>query len=56
MSGLLNPIKINHSSSFIMPTSENNVTFNKNNEKIKMLELDSETSKDTIIKLRSELF
>ena len=55
MSGLLNPIKINHSSSFIMPMGEHSVTFNKNNEKIKMLELDLETSKDTIIKLRSEL-
>ena len=55
MSGLLNPIKINHSSSFIMPTGEHSVTFNKNNEKIKMLELDLETSKDTIIKLRTEL-
>ena len=55
MSGLLNPIKINHSSSFIMPMGEHSVTFNKNNEKIKMLELDLETSKDTVIKLRSEL-
>ena len=55
MSGLLNPIKINHSNSFLMPMGEHSITFNKNNEKIKMLELDLETSKDTIIKLRTEL-
>ena len=55
MSGLLNPLKINHSSSFIMPTGDHNGTYNKNSEKIKMLQLDLETSKDTIIKLRSEL-
>ena len=55
MSGLLNPIKINHSSSFILPVGEHSVTYNKNNEKIKILELDLETSKDTIIKLRTEL-
>ena len=55
MSGLLNPIKINHSNSFILPANEYCGTFNKNNEKIKMLSLDLETSKDTVIKLRSEL-
>ena len=55
MSGLLNPLKINHSSSFIMPTGDHNGKYNKNSEKIKMLQLDLETSKDTIIKLRSEL-
>ena len=55
MSGLLNPLKINHSSSFIMPTGDHNGTYNKNSEKIKMLQLDLETSKDTVIKLRSEL-
>ena len=55
MSGLLNPIKINHSNSFILPANEYCGTFNKNNEKIKILSLDLETSKDTVIKLRSEL-
>ena len=55
MSGLLNPVKINHSSSFVAPVSEHSGTFNKNTEKIKMLELDLETSKDTLIKLKSEL-
>ena len=55
MSGLLNPIKINHSSSFILPAGDHSGTYNKNTEKIKMLQLDLETSKDTIIKLRSEL-
>ena len=55
MSGLLNPIKINHSSSFILPAGDHNGTYNKNSEKIKMLQLDLETSKDTVIKLRSEL-
>ena len=55
MSGLLNPIKINHSSSFILPATDHIGTFNKNTEKIKMIELDLETSKDTLIKLRSEL-
>ena len=55
MSGFLNPIKINHSSSFVSPVTEHSGTFNKNTEKIKMLELDLETSKDTLIKLKSEL-
>ena len=55
MSGLLNPIKINHSSSFILPAGDHNGTYNRNSEKIKMLQLDLETSKDTVIKLRSEL-
>ena len=55
MSGLLNPVKINHSNSFVLPVNEHSGTFNKNNEKIKILQLDLETSKDTIIKLRSEL-
>ena len=54
-SGLLNPIKINHSNSFVMPVGDHSGTFNKHTEKIKMLQLDLETSKDTIIKLRSEL-
>ena len=54
-SGLLNPIKINHSNSFVLPVGDHSGTFNKHKEKIKMLQLDLETSKDTIIKLRSEL-
>ena len=45
MSGLLNPIKINHSSSFILPAGDHSGTYNKNTEKIKMLQLDLETSK-----------
>ena len=55
MSGLLNPIKMNHSNSFILPGGEYSGTFNKNNEKVGMLQFDLETTKDTIIKLRSEI-
>ena len=55
MSGLLNPIKVNHSNSFVLPLGDHNGTFNKHTEKIKMLQLDLESSKDTVIKLRSEL-
>ena len=53
--GLLNPIRMNHSNSFILSGGEYTGTFNKNNEKIRMLEFDLETTKDTIIKLRQEL-
>ena len=53
--GLLNPIKMNHSNSFILSGGEYTGTFNKNNEKIRMLEFDLEVTKDTIIKLRQEL-
>ena len=53
MSGLLNPIKVNHSNSFVLPLGDHNGTFNKHTEKIKMLQLDLESSKDTVIKLRS---
>jgi len=54
-SGILNPIKMKHSNSFILSAGEYIGTYNKNNEKIKMLQFDLETTKDTIIKLRSEL-
>ena len=54
-SGLLNPIKMSHSNSFILPGGEYTGNFNKNNEKIDMLQFDLETTKDTIIKLKSEL-
>ena len=57
-SGLLNPIKpikMSHSNSFILGGGEYTGTFNKNNEKISMLQFDLETTKDTIIKLRAEL-
>jgi chromosome segregation ATPase len=53
--GILNPIKMNHSNSFILPGGEYTGNFNKNNEKIDMLQFDLETTKDTIIKLKSEL-
>ena len=54
-STLLNPIKMNHSNSFILSGGEYTGNFNKNNEKIEMLKFDLETTKDTIIKLKSEL-
>ena len=53
--GLLNPIRMNHSNSFILSSGEYSGTFNKNNEKIRMLQFDLEITKDTIIKLRQEL-
>jgi len=52
---ILNPIKMNHSNSFIVGGGEYTGTYNKNNEKIRMLQFDLETTKDTIIKLRAEL-
>lgn len=54
-SALLNPIKMSHSNSFILAGGEYTGNFNKNNEKIQMLQFDLETTKDTIIKLKSEL-
>jgi hypothetical protein len=57
-SGLLNPIKpikMNHSNSFILQRGDHSSTFNKTNEKIAMYKFDLETTKDTIIKLRSEI-
>ena len=55
LSSILNASKINQSSSFILPVNEHIGAFNKNTEKIRMLQLDLETSKDTLIKLRSEI-
>ena len=46
---------MSHSNSFILPGGEYTGNFNKNNEKIDMLQFDLETTKDTIIKLKSEL-
>ena len=46
---------MNHSNSFILSGGEYTGNFNKNNEKIEMLKFDLETTKDTIIKLKSEL-
>ena len=46
---------MNHSNSFIVGGGEYTGTYNKNNEKIRMLQFDLETTKDTIIKLRAEL-
>ena len=57
-SGLLNPIKpikMSHSNSFILRRGDHSNTFNKTNEKIAMYKFDLETTKDTIIKLRSEI-
>ena len=54
-SSILNPIKMKHSNSFILSAGEYIGTYNKNNEKINSLQFDLETTKDTIIKLRSEL-
>ena len=54
-SGLLNPIKMNHSNSFILSGGEYTGNFNKNKEKIDMLQFDLETTKDTIIKLKAEI-
>ena len=54
-SSLLNPIKMSHSNSFILSGGEYTGNFNKNNEKIQMLQFDLETTKDTIIKLKAEL-
>ena len=38
VSGLLNPIKVNNSNSFVLPMCDHNGTFNKHTEKIKMLQ------------------
>ena len=46
---------MSHSNSFILPGGEYTGNFNKINEKIDMLQFDLETTKDTIIKLKSEL-
>ena len=54
-SGQLNPIKMNHNNSLILSPAEYTGTFNKNNEKIRKLQYDLETTKDTIIKLKAEL-
>ena len=53
--GLLNPIKMKHSNSFIFPGVGYTGNYNKNSEKINFIEFDLEKIKDTIIKLRSEL-
>ena len=54
-SSILNPIKMKHNNSFILSAGEYIGTYNKNNEKINSLQFDLETTKDTIIKLRSEI-
>ena len=54
-SKILNPIKMSHSNSFIIGGGEYTSTFNKNNEKISMLQFDLEITKDTIIKLKAEI-
>ena len=54
-SSILNPIKMKHSNSFILSAGEYIGTYNKNNERINSLQFDLETTKDTIIKLRSEI-
>ena len=53
--GLLNPIKMKHSNSFIFPEVGYTGNYNKNYEKISIIEFDLEKIKDTTIKLRSEL-
>ena len=55
LNSIISPPKISQSSSFILPVNEHIGAFNKTTEKIRMLQLDLETSKDTIIKLRSEI-
>ena len=54
-SDFLSPIKLNHNNSFLNPINDHNGTFNQNSEKIRNLQLDIENSKDTIVKLRSDL-
>ena len=53
--GSLNPIKLVHNNSSVLPNLEYTGTYNKTNEKITLLQFDLETTKDTILKLRAEI-
>ena len=46
---------MNHGNSFILQHGKQTSTFNRTNEKITMFKFDLETTKDKIIKLRTEI-